>query len=72
MPLRKLTAAATLSAALVAGQAQAGNLAEPILSPEVIAEESSDTSGFIIPLVLLAIIAAIIAFGDGGGGGGTI
>lgn len=63
---------AALSFALTAGQAaQAGGLAEPILEAEVIAEETSDTSGFVIPLIFLAIIAAVLLIdgGDGGGGG---
>ncbi len=72
MTLAKFAAAAVLSASLaVAGAAQAGGMAEPILEPEVIAEETAGTSGFIIPLILLAIIAAVLIIdGDGGGGGG--
>lgn len=67
MAFQKIAAAFALSATLTAtGVAHAGGLAEPILEAEVIAEETSDSSGFVIPLILLAIIAAVL-IGDGGG-----
>lgn len=73
MKTTKFAAVAALSIALVAGQAaHAGGLAEPILEAEVIAEETSDTSGFVIPLIFLAIIAAVLLIDGGGDGGGMM
>ena len=73
MTIFKFAAVATLSLSLTAaGAAQAGGMAEPVLEPEVIAEETSDTSGFVVPLILLAIIAAILLIDGGDGGGGSV
>lgn len=56
-----------------AATAHAGGFAEPIMEPEVIVEETqAGTSGFILPLVFLAVIAAVIAFGGNGGGDAVV
>ena len=51
--------------ALLASSAMAGNLAEPMMAPEVIAEESAASSqGFVIPLLLVALLAAVLSSSD--------
>jgi hypothetical protein len=58
--MKKLALAAALSVA--ATGAFAGGLAEPIMEPAIVVEETSGSSGgIIIPLVLLAIVVAAIA-----------
>jgi len=42
------------------------------MEPEVIAEETAGTSGFVVPLILLAVIAAVLLIDNGGGGGEMI
>ena len=52
------------------GHAYAGGLAEPLMEPEVIVEETAAASvpgGIVIPLLLLALVA-FAAVIDGGGG----
>lgn len=68
----------TLAAAsILATSAFAGGYAEPltdpevIMAPEVIAEETSTSGGFLVPLLLLAAIVAI-ASGSSGGGSGPV
>ena len=51
---------------LAATQASAGGLAEPMMEPELIEESSATTGGFIVPLVLLAIILALASGSNGG------
>jgi len=70
MKFNKTAAAVVLGLALASNSAKAGNLAEPLLSPEVIEAESTNSSGFIIPLVVLALLIALISSGGGSGGGG--
>lgn len=70
MKLRKTAAAAVLGVALASNSVQAGNLAEPLLSPEVIEAESTNSGGFIIPLIVLALLVAVISNSGGSGGGG--
>ncbi|MEM9708912.1 MAG: hypothetical protein AAF871_08975 [Pseudomonadota bacterium] len=74
MKISHMAGVAALGVTLsLSGPAQAGGLAEPILEPEVIAEESNSTQGFILPLILLAVIAGVlIATGGDDGGGGSI
>lgn len=59
--VRKITAfGAGLSA--LAGSAMAGGMAEPMMEPEVIVEEAAASSGgFILPLILLALVALALA-----------
>jgi hypothetical protein len=48
--------------------AQAGNMAAPIMEPEVIVEESTGTAGgWVVPLILIAVIAAVASASSGGG-----
>lgn len=65
---------AMLAAALVAGTSGpvfAGGMAEPLMEPEVLVEETAAGSGgIVIPLVLLAIIAAVATSSGGGSGAG--
>ncbi|MGI1663196.1 hypothetical protein ACRDNQ_13225 [Palleronia sp. KMU-117] len=57
--MKKFVAAAALSA-LVAQPALAGGMAEPVMEPEVIAEESVGTGGgWVVPLILIALVAAV-------------
>ncbi|MDA8586118.1 hypothetical protein N9L47_07555 [Rhodobacteraceae bacterium] len=66
---KKTAAAALLGLALASNTVQAGNLAEPLVSPEVIeAETTNSAGGFIIPLVLLAVLVAVISSSGGGSG----
>ncbi len=57
-------------AAAMAGPATAGNLTEPEMEPEVLAEETAATSsgGILIPIFLLVFLAAAASSGGGGGG----
>ena len=64
--------AAAAAFGLTATTAFAGGLsepvveAEPMMQPEVVVEESSGTSGgFVIPLMLLALIAAVASNSGG-------
>ena len=57
--MKKLVLAAALTG--LASTAFAGGMAEPVMEPEVIVEETSGTTagGIVVPLVLLALIAAV-------------
>ena len=59
--MKKLVLAAALTGA--ASTAFAGGMAEPIMEPEIIVEETAGTTagGIIVPLLLLALIAAVAA-----------
>jgi hypothetical protein len=59
--MKKLVLAAALTGA--ASTAFAGGMAEPVMEPEIIVEETSGTTagGIVVPLVLLALIAAVAA-----------
>ena len=62
--MKKIFAAAL--ATLVAAPAFAGGMAEPIIEPEVIVEDtSSSAGGIIIPILLLILIAAAISSSNG-------
>lgn len=55
--MKKLALAAALTVA--ASTAFAGGMAEPVMEPEVIVENtSSSAGGIIVPLLLLLVIAA--------------
>ncbi len=69
MNFKKTAAAAVLGLALASNSAQSGNLVEPLLSPEVIEAESTNSSGFVIPLIILALLIAVIGSSGGSGGG---
>lgn len=59
--MKKLVLAAALTGA--ASTAFAGGIAEPIMEPEIIVEETAGTTagGIVVPLILLALIAAVAA-----------
>ncbi|MEL7345016.1 MAG: tail fiber domain-containing protein [Pseudomonadota bacterium] len=60
--MKRILLSATISIALVSGQAHAGGMAEPMMEPEVIVEEAAASSGgFVVPLILLALVALAIA-----------
>ncbi|WP_095587782.1 hypothetical protein [Actibacterium ureilyticum] len=55
--MKKLALAAALSVA--ATTAFAGNMAEPVMEPEVIVEDtSSSNGGILVPLFFLVLVAA--------------
>lgn len=59
--MKKLALAAALSVA--ATTAFAGGIAEPVMEPEVIVEDTSSSSGggLVVPLLLLVLVAAAVA-----------
>lgn len=61
--MKKLALAAALS--LAGTSAFAGTIAEPVMEPEIIVEETAGTGGgIVVPLLLLAVIAAVASAGD--------
>ncbi|MCU0854739.1 MAG: hypothetical protein MUF63_07520 [Rhodobacteraceae bacterium] len=60
--MKKVIAAAALSA-LVTQPALAGGMAEPVMEPEVIVEETAAGTGggWVVPLVLIALAAAVVS-----------
>ena len=67
MKLNKSVALVAACLSLASAQTQAGGFAEPLMEPEVIAEEAAaSSSGFILPLLLLVLIAAVVSSGGGG------
>lgn len=71
MELKKSIAIAAACLSLSSVHANAGGMAEPMMEPEVIAEEAAaGSSGFVLPLLLLVLLAAAVSSGGGGGGGG--
>ncbi|NNE87074.1 MAG: hypothetical protein HKN27_03280 [Silicimonas sp.] len=70
MKLKNSVALAATCLTLVSAPAQAGGMAEPLMEPEVIAEEAAaGSSGFVLPLILLVLIA--VAIGSSGDSGAT-
>ncbi len=58
--MKKIALAAALS--LAATTAYAGGLADPIVEPEIIVQDtSSSAGGVIVPILLLLLVAAAIA-----------
>jgi len=63
--IRTLLASAAV-AALATLPALAGGMAEPVMEPEIIVEESTGTGGgWVVPLVLIAVIAAVASSTSG-------
>lgn len=57
---------AAVMASFIAVPALAGGMAEPIVEPEVIVEDTAGTSGgIIVPLLLLVLIAAAVSSSNG-------
>jgi hypothetical protein len=66
MKIIKPAAFALSGFALLTTPVSAGNLAEPIMEPEVITEAATGTGGgWVVPLVLLALVAAVVASSGG-------
>lgn len=62
----KPAAAAALGLSMISTPVLAGGMAEPMMEPEVVVEESTGSSGgFVVPLILLALIVAIASSSDG-------
>lgn len=58
--MRKTVFAVAAIAGLTASTAFAGGMEEPMMEPEIVVEESTGSSGgFVLPLMLIAIVAAI-------------
>lgn len=66
MKLNKSVALVAACLSLASVQVQAGGFAEPLMEPEVIAEEAASRSGgFVLPLLLIVLIAAVVSGGGG-------
>ena len=72
MTFKNTASAVILGLALASNSAQAGNLAEPLVSPEVIEAETTSSSGFIVPLIILALLVALVSSGGGSSSGGGL
>ena len=60
MEYKKPLALAAASVALATTPAHAGGVAEPVMEPEVIVEESRASSGgYLLPLLLIALLVAV-------------
>jgi hypothetical protein len=58
--MKKVLAGAAVASLILGNTAFAGGMAEPMMEPEVIVEESSASSGgFVVPLILLALLVAV-------------
>ena len=57
--MKKLALAAAMSVA--ASTAFAGGLDEPVVEPDIIVEETGSAQGWVIPVILLALVAAAAA-----------
>jgi hypothetical protein len=61
-----------LASAAIAGfamlPANAGGMAEPVMEPEIIVEETATGTGggWVVPLILIAVIAAVASSSSGG------
>ena len=66
MQLKKLPVALAFGAALAAAPVQAGGLSEPVMEVDVIEEQATTSGGYIVPLLIIALLIAI----TGGKGGG--
>jgi hypothetical protein len=63
--LKQLAVAITIGA-FVAAPVSAGNLAEPVMEPEIVVAESTGTGGgWVVPLLLVALVAAVVASSGG-------
>ncbi|MGG7644094.1 hypothetical protein ACQ5SP_04690 [Rhodovulum sp. YNF3179] len=63
--MKKLIAAGACAFALSATAATAGNMAEPVMEPEVIVEDTATSDGgILVPLLAIILIGAAIAGAD--------
>lgn len=61
----KKIALATVFSVAATGAFAGGMVAEPVMEPAIVVEESRSASGgFVIPLLLLAVVAAVAASSD--------
>ncbi len=65
--MKNICSAVALSTALIAGQAFAGGMAEPIMEEEVVMEEatSSSRAGILVPILALILIGLAISNNGG-------
>jgi hypothetical protein len=61
--MRKTLTTATAIVLFATSPVLAGGMAEPIMEPEVIVEETAagTAGGWIVPLVLIALVAAVVS-----------
>lgn len=67
MNISKTAAAAVLGLTLATTSVQAGGMAEPIMEAEVIEEQAAASGGYLVPLLILALLIALTSGSDGGG-----
>ncbi|PWE33602.1 hypothetical protein DDZ14_05295 [Maritimibacter sp. 55A14] len=62
--MKRIALAAAFS--LATTSAFAGNIAEPVMEPEVIAEETSSSAGagILLPVLAIVLVAAAVAIAD--------
>ena len=71
--MRHLLLSTTVACLMSASLANAGGMAEPVMTTETVAvttKTSSSAGGLVVPLLLLLVLAAAAANSSGGGGGG--
>lgn len=66
MNIKKIIALAALGTMVATAPVKAGGMAEPVMEPEVIAEETAASGGFVLPLILIALL--VVAASSSGGG----
>ena len=65
--MRAVTLATITAMTLSGAVANAGGMAEPVMEPEVVRENTSSSgAGVIVPLLLLVLIAVAVSGGGGG------
>ena len=70
--MRHLLLSTTVACLMSASLANAGGMAEPVMTTETVAvttKTSSSAGGLVVPLLLLLVLAAAAANSSGGGGG---
>jgi hypothetical protein len=72
--MRRFLLTSTAIFALTTASAQAGGMAEPVMTPVTVAQAttSSSSGGLVVPLLLLLVLAAAVSSGGGGGGGANV
>ena len=73
--MRHLLLSSTVACLMTASLANAGGMAQPVMTPETVAvttKTSSSAGGLVVPLLLLLVLAAAAANSSGGGGGALV